>query len=159
MLRRSRYIYCSMVPLLYFLSLDSKCPPSILTHNSALGLTSLKALLTSAGSREATKSLTTSMRSSRVSGLTLLTSASHIDHSQKSHGAWSGLWAGQGMSVLPEMICSPADLDRIVCSELRPRGHLKWHLNMTNGKICWPPELEKLSVGRNSRKHHFKQEL
>ena len=67
-----------MDPLLYFLSFDSKWPPSILTHSSALGLTSL----TSQGalSREPTKLVTTSMRSSRVLGLTLLISASQVPY-------------------------------------------------------------------------------
>ena len=63
--RRSGYFYSSMVPLLYFFSWESKWLPSILTHNSALGLTSLTALLTSASSMEATKSLTTSWSSYR----------------------------------------------------------------------------------------------
>ena len=32
---------------------------------------------------------------------------------------------------------------RIILLELGPFRHLKWHLNMTNGKICWAPGLYK----------------
>ena len=69
-----RYFHSSIVPLLYFWSSASKWPPSILMQSSALGRTSLTALLTSSSSREVTKSLTTSLSSSRVLGLTLRTS-------------------------------------------------------------------------------------
>ena len=74
---------------------------------------------------DAQKVLTTSMRSSGVFGLTLLISDLQILHRKKPHGALLGFQAGKGISVLQEMIWCLTDLDRIVYSELRPRGHLK----------------------------------
>ena len=36
-----------------------------------------------------------------------------------------------------------ANIVRIIHLELGPWRHLKWHVNMTNGKICWAPGLYK----------------
>ena len=86
-----------------------------MTHKSALGLTSLAALLFSDSSREPKKLLTTSLRSLGVYGLTLLFSALQILHRKKPHGALLGFQAGKGHFVLQERIWCPTDLDIILC--------------------------------------------
>lgn len=151
-----RYFHSSIVPLLYFWSSASKWPPSILMQSSALGRTSLTALLTSSSSREATKSLTTSLSSSRVLGLTLRTSTfPSRSESVVRGGASSGLRVGQGIAVLPETMRLSNFCYRFLCCELGLRRHLKWHLNITNGKICLVPDLYKPPVIRISSYYAF----
>ena len=75
--------------------------------------------------------VTTSMRSSRVLGLTLLISSSQIARHRQSHGASSVLSACKWISVLlPEIIQCPKDLDRNICCKLGPSWHLKRHLSI-----------------------------
>ena len=148
--RRTCCLYSSIVSRLYFWSWDSKWPPSILMHSSSLGLTSLTALLTSSSSRDSTKSL-------KLDRPGFLESFNHTIEVFPCGELPGKMFNSLLLCIAPPdfvdilQLAPPFhNLHRILCWELGPWRHLKWHLNMTNGLKSLTPNLYKPPVSRIS---------
>ena len=122
---------------------------------TVLGHGSRTALLNSVVSRKSKRMLTTSFSSSRVYSYSPDPSLTNATQLESTEGLIRVDRQPKNLCAAKELITPYPNIVRIIHLELGPSRHLKWHLNMTNGKICLllqAPSLYKLLVpGVHSR--------
>ena len=110
---------------------------------TVLGHGSRTALLNSVVSRKSKRMLTTSFSSSRVYSYSPDPSLTNATQLESTEGLIRVDRQPKNLCAAKELITPYPNIVRIIHLELGPSRHLKWHLNMTTGKICWATSLYK----------------